>query len=189
MSARKKLEDKFIHLTSTIGKFDWVNGPITGSVPFGNKHEFTWAALTLLMEIDEVMNITEETIDWFTYHLQITDNHHGQNVEVVRDASFRIATWLNTPRHFFDGYDNIDKPNLIRSLGGISSYNEIPIVLESYGIEFEDTLDIIQRAIVPGWVITMPQNRFIRDIRQALVMFVLYKYRIITDFIHYKNEN
>jgi hypothetical protein len=189
MSVRKKLEDKFIHLTETIGKFDWENGPITGQIPFGDRHEFTWAALTLLLEIDEVFNAAGETLDWFTYQLQVTDNHHGQNVEILRQATFRIATWLDTPKHFFTGYNDIDRKGMVKALGEVSSYNQIPIVLEIYGIEFEDSIDIIQRALVPGWVITQPMNRFTRDIRQAMVMFVLYKFRIITDFIHYKNEN
>lgn len=184
MNISKKIENSVIHITSTIGNFDW-STPLPNSPIIGENQEDIWAIYKTLEEVHMVTKNMVETLFFLGFHWKFQTNILISSVNTLRQTVERIIKSTNLL--YFE--DTEEQLQFERMLVKCNSYGAIPILCNSFGFDLIHTMDILSYGILNKPQFIIPTNQFSREIEAAVIMFILHKYNIIINIKDFYNGN
>lgn len=180
----KEIEKSVLHITSTIGEFDW-STPSPNSPIFGDNNEDIWAIYKTFEEIYKVMKDVSESIDYLKFHWKFQTSILSSPVHTLYEAINRIVTSTG----LLDFENKHERFRFEKRLVQCKKYGDIPIVCNEFEFDLIITSDIMSYGILHSPNFIIPTNQFSQEIESALTIFVLHKYNLITNLKDFYNEN
>ena len=178
MSLEKHIHENLSRITKNIGGFDW---DVIGDIdpPIGN-YEDIWSIYVSLEKIHEVMGNVYETLYFMAFHLRINTNI---NVAPIVRLNTCIDNIIGAIRYY-------DKPKrLIAEILMAKDMESIFKAFNSSGFNLMQILKILKISLFKHYYFKMPSNKLEEEIECAFILFILVKYKIITNITIVKNDN